>query len=139
MAAQTGRFRRNAPCIPRLSGARSVRGGQSRVLRLRVILKGRPRLALVVPFLQDPVRRTLNPALARSPRDLTPGRRSELQRWPALGLQKTNYDSRSRKRGLCPKPSILPDLVPNTNSAPPARRSPEPSTFDSGSGKEEAK
>lgn len=32
MAAQTGRFRRNAQRIPRLSRAGSVRGGQSRVL-----------------------------------------------------------------------------------------------------------
>lgn len=86
MAAETGRFRRNAQRIPRLSGADSVGGGQSRVLRLRVTLKGRLRLALVVPSLQDPVGRTLNPALAGSPRGPTPGRRSETQRWPSLDL-----------------------------------------------------
>lgn len=83
------------------------------------------------PSSQGSVRPTPNPAWTRSPRGPTPGRRAEPQRWPALGLQKTNDHKCSGKLRLCPPPCILPDFAPDTNanSVPPSPRPRRPSAL----------
>lgn len=114
--------------------------GVVRGLWPRVTPEGRPRLALssLLSGLSEP---TPKPAWPRSPRGPTPGRRAEPQRWPALGLQKTNDHKCSGNLRLCPTPCVLPDspLTQTPRLLVPGHRGPAPSTFDSGSGKEEAK
>lgn len=73
--------------------------------------------------LQGCIRQTPSPAPARLPRDPTPGGRSEPQRCPARGGQKTVHDPLAAPESGGAAPVVPPaGLVPDSDSAAPAAR-----------------